>query len=79
MLGLRPQAHVRSGPIGPRPFFFQIFFSNFFFFNFFFNFFFFQNFFFSKLSFPKYIAPYASGDNQFRRDPNFQIFVIGVL
>ena len=29
-----------------------------------------------KLFFPKYIAPYASGDNQFRRDPNFQIFWI---
>ena len=27
-----------------------------------------------KRHFKKYIAPYASSDNQFRRDPNFQIF-----
>ena len=28
-----------------------------------------------KRHFKKYIAPYASSDNQFRRDPNFQIFI----
>ena len=28
-----------------------------------------------KKHFKKYIAPYASSDHQFRRDPNFQIFL----
>ena len=40
-------------------------------------FFFFKIFFLQDFLFPKYIAPYASGDNQFRRDPNFQIFLLG--
>ena len=29
-----------------------------------------------KRHFKKYIAPYASSDNQFCRDPNFQIFYL---
>ena len=32
-----------------------------------------------KIHFKKYIAPYASSDNQFRRDPNFQIFIHRIL
>ena len=53
---------------------FSKFFLNFFFQNFFSKFFFFKIFFLQDFLFPKYIAPYASSDNQFRRDPNFQIF-----
>ena len=55
-------------------FFFLNCFSKFFFTFFFKNFFSSKFFFFQDFLFPKYIAPYASGDNQFRRDPNFQIF-----
>ena len=32
-----------------------------------------------KRHFKKYIAPYASSDNQFRRDPNFQIFKLQIF
>ena len=38
--------------------------------------FFFEIFCLQDFLFPKYIAPYASGDNQFRWAPNFQIFTI---
>ena len=31
-----------------------------------------------KKHFKKYIAPYASSDNQFRREPNFQIFSVNI-
>ena len=32
-----------------------------------------------KRHFKNYIAPYASSDNQFRRDPNFQIFFLDIV
>ena len=41
---------------------------------------FFQNFSnMKKRHFKKYIAPYASSDKKFRRDPNFRIFYYGIV